>query len=133
MTKLSNLTIYIIKFSGQLPLEEIEKQSEKYEELLEKAHLWEFGGYDDPFHFVKPEGGSQRPDGKGVNVTSDLFCHRAIRRDPRPDPPHAQGLNIGDASWKKNTAFLVTKFIKRGSQGDSTVHAQLFWQESVIE
>ena len=37
MTKLSNLTIYII--SGQLPLEEIEKKSEKYEELLEKAQL----------------------------------------------------------------------------------------------
>ena len=47
MTKLSNLTIYIT--SGQLPLEEIEKQSEKYEELLEKAHLWEFGGYNDPY------------------------------------------------------------------------------------
>ena len=47
MTKLSNLTTYIIL--GQLSLEEIEKQSEKYEELLEKAYLWEFGGCDDPY------------------------------------------------------------------------------------
>ena len=47
MTKRNILTIYIIV--GQLPPEEIGKQSEKYEELLEKAHLWGFGGYDDPY------------------------------------------------------------------------------------
>lgn len=47
MTKRNILTIYII--SGQLPPEEIEKQSEKYEELLGKARFWEFGGYDDPY------------------------------------------------------------------------------------
>ncbi|PWW74572.1 hypothetical protein C7212DRAFT_358891 [Tuber magnatum] len=34
---------------SQLPPEEIEKQSGKYGELLEKAHLWEFGAYDDPY------------------------------------------------------------------------------------
>jgi len=47
VTKRNILTVYIIV--GQLPPEEIGKQSEKYEELLEKAHLWEFGGYDDPY------------------------------------------------------------------------------------
>ena len=47
MTNRNILTIYII--SGQLPPEEVEKQSEKYEELLGKARFWEFGGYDDPY------------------------------------------------------------------------------------
>jgi len=47
MTKRNILTIY--RISGQLPLKEIKKQSEKYEELLEKDQLWEFGGYDDPY------------------------------------------------------------------------------------
>ncbi|CUS15547.1 unnamed protein product [Tuber aestivum] len=35
--------------TSQLPSEEIEKQSEKYEGLFGKSHLWEFGSYDDPY------------------------------------------------------------------------------------
>ncbi|PUU79929.1 hypothetical protein B9Z19DRAFT_976980 [Tuber borchii] len=123
---------------SQLPPEEIEKQSEKYEELLGKARFWEFGGYDDPYlrksiyRLLRACLTSQ----EGFILSSLEVVANALMVKALTSPQTGSVTELLDAildltshtykAWisvtpplQKTPLSLVIEFIKCGSQGGS--------------
>ncbi|KAG0636507.1 hypothetical protein HOY80DRAFT_1088364 [Tuber brumale] len=123
---------------SQLPPEEIEKQSEKYEELLGMAHLWEFGGYDDPYlrRSIYRLLRTCLINQEGFILLSLEVVANALMVKALMSPQTGSVTELLDAvldltshtykawisvtpPWHKTPLSLVIKFIKRGSQGGS--------------